>query len=205
MAMPASDSVSGWIGRLKDDDSVVFQRLWERYFHKLVSLARKKLQSLPRRVADEEDVALEAFHSFCRGARDGRFPKLVDRNDLWQLLVMLTARKAANLQRHHLRQKRGGGNIRGDSALFGSDGTGEGQVFAQLIDREPTPEFAAEAVQEFQRLLDNLGDDKLRSIALWKMEGYTHEEIAAKLSCATVTVERRLRLIRSIWRKEMPE
>jgi DNA-directed RNA polymerase specialized sigma24 family protein len=36
------------------------------------------------------------------------------------------------------------------------------------------------------------------------MEGFTHEEIATKLGCATVTVERRLRLIRSIWRKELP-
>jgi DNA-directed RNA polymerase specialized sigma24 family protein len=202
--MSASDSVSAWIGRLQEDDSAAFQQIWERYFQQLVSLARKKLRSLPRRVADEEDVALEAFHSFCRGAREGRFPKLVDRNDLWQLLVMLTARKAANLQKHIRRQKRGGGKVRGDSALQGPDSSSAGQAFVQLIDKEPTPEFAVEAVQEFERLLDSLGDDNLRSIALWKMEGFTHEEIAAKLACATVTVERRLRLIRSIWQKEIP-
>ena len=199
-----SDSVSRWIGQLKDDDSAAFQQIWERYFHQLVSLARKKLQSLPRRVADEEDVALDAFHSFCRGAREGRFPQLADRNDLWQLLVMLTARKAANLQKHVRRQKRGGGKVRGNSVLQGPVSSSEGQAFVQLIDKNPTPEFAAEAVQEFERLLEHLGDDNLRSIALWKMEGFTHEEIATKLGCATVTVERRLRLIRSIWQKELP-
>jgi DNA-directed RNA polymerase specialized sigma24 family protein len=36
-------------------------------------------------------------------------------------------------------------------------------------------------------------------VALWKMEGYANEEIAAKLGCVPRTVERRLRLIRSVW------
>jgi DNA-directed RNA polymerase specialized sigma24 family protein len=49
-----------------------------------------------------------------------------------------------------------------------------------------------------------LGDAELREIALAKMVGYTNAEIAAKLGCAEVTVERRLRLIRKTWEKEMP-
>jgi len=55
--------------------------------------------------------------------------------------------------------------------------------------------------EECQRLLEMLGDDQLRSVALWKMEGYTNEEIAGKLGCAVATVERRLRLIRRIWQQ----
>jgi hypothetical protein len=35
-------------------------------------------------------VALSAFASFCRGARESRFPRLADRQNLWGLL--LTAR-----------------------------------------------------------------------------------------------------------------
>jgi DNA-directed RNA polymerase specialized sigma24 family protein len=31
------------------------------------------------------------------------------------------------------------------------------------------------------------------------MEGYTNQEIAAKLGCALRSVERRLRLIRALW------
>jgi DNA-binding CsgD family transcriptional regulator len=36
------------------------------------------------------------------------------------------------------------------------------------------------------------------------MEGYTTEEIAAKLDCAPRTVERKLRLIRGVWEGSVP-
>ena len=49
-----------------------------------------------RRAADEEDVALSAFDSFCRGAEQGRFPQLDGRDDLWHLLVVITVRKKPN-------------------------------------------------------------------------------------------------------------
>src|SRR5215470_13386684 len=88
----AMGSITYWIGKLKDGDPAAAQKLWEGYFQRLVDLARIRLQAAPRRAADEEDVALSAFHSFCRGAGQGRFPRLGDRDDLWQLLVLLTAR-----------------------------------------------------------------------------------------------------------------
>lgn len=56
---------------------------------------------------------------------------------------------------------------------------------------------------ECRRLLNLLGDPELRELALAKMEGYTNAECAAKLGCAEVTVERRLRLIRKHWEKEV--
>ena len=55
--------------------------------------------------------------------------------------------------------------------------------------------------EEFQLLLGMLGDQSVQSLALWKMEGYTTDEIAAKLGCVSRTVERRLRLIRRLWEK----
>jgi DNA-binding CsgD family transcriptional regulator len=36
----------------------------------------------------------------------------------------------------------------------------------------------------------------VRSLARWKMEGYTTAEVAAKLGCVPRTAERQLRLIR---------
>jgi DNA-directed RNA polymerase specialized sigma24 family protein len=55
-----------------------------------------------------------------------------------------------------------------------------------------------------QRLLDFLGDAEQHTVALSKMEGYTTEEIAGWLNCAQRTVNRKLRLIRSLWEKECP-
>src|SRR5207249_5229718 len=118
--MAAADSVSHWLSLLQSDgDAAAAQRLWERYFHRLVGLARDKLQGQPRRAADEEDVALSAFASFCRGAEEGRFPQLHDRDNIWRLLVTITARKASQLAAREGCQKRGSHAVLDEAALTG--------------------------------------------------------------------------------------
>jgi len=196
--MPSDESVSHWVRELRAGNRAAAQRLWEGYFGRLVVLARQRLRGTPRRAADEEDVALSAFDSFCRGAERGRFPRLEDRNDLWQLLVVLTARKAVDLRAHERRQKRGGGAVRGESAFGGA-----GERIEQAVGAEPAPDFAAAVADEWRRLFDRLDDAGLRAVALWKMEGHTNPEIAARLGCAPATVERRLRMIRTIWAEEL--
>jgi DNA-directed RNA polymerase specialized sigma24 family protein len=196
-------SVTQWIHQLKAGDQAAFQKLWESYFRRLVGLARKRLQGAPRAAADEEDVALSAFDSFFRRAQEGHFPRLLDRHDLWQLLVLIAGRKASDLVRHERRGKRGGGKVHHASALPGGEGSERGALFADLIGREPEPALAAQVVEEYARLLDRLSDDMLRSVAVWKLEGYTNEEIAAKLGRVPATVERKLRVIRDAWEKEI--
>jgi DNA-directed RNA polymerase specialized sigma24 family protein len=203
--MSSSGSVSIWIAELKAGDSLAAQRLWEGYFPRLVGLARKKLREMPRRVADEEDVALSAFDSFFSGARAGRFPCVTGRDDLWPLLVTITARKALQLLRRQGRQKRGGGAVRGDSAFQGAPVAGEDEPgLEQVVGSEPTPEFAAQMAEECQRLLGALSAGDLREVAVWKMEGYSNEEIAAKLNCVPRTVERKVALIRTLWEQLAP-
>ncbi|MDR3622550.1 MAG: ECF-type sigma factor [Paludisphaera borealis] len=187
-------SVTHWLGDLKVGDMAAAQPLWERYFGQLVVLARAKLRRLPRSGAeqDEEDAALSAFNSFCAGAARGKFPKLDDREDLWKLLVVITARKAFAQAGRQRRLKRGGGRIveEADSNAKGLD---------LVAGPEPTPEFAAMVAEEYRRLLDALEDDGLREVAVRRMEGYTCDEIADRLGCARRTVARRLDLIRQTW------
>jgi len=193
---------------LKAGDSQAAGRLWEGYFDRLVRLASYKLKGSRRREADEEDIALSALDSFCRGARSGRFPDLIDRNDLWQLLVVITKRKAVDQIQKERRKKRGSGKVRGeaDFALPGPDESAL-SVLEKAISREPTPELAAEITDEFQRLFDRLDDDLARQVALLKFEGYTNDEIAIKIGRVTRTVERKLSLIRDeiekIWGKDI--
>jgi DNA-directed RNA polymerase specialized sigma24 family protein len=184
--MSAQGSVSQWLTLLRAGDHAAAQPLWERYFRRLVGLAHLKLQGAPRRAADEEDVALSAFDSFCRNAERGCFPRLADRDDLWRLLVVITARKASHLARDEGRRHQGAAESDLD----------------QAVGPEPTPAFAAEVAEECRRLLARLGDAGLEAVAVWKMEGYSNEEIAARLQCAPRTVERKLRLIRDVWEKE---
>lgn len=188
-------SVTHWLGRLKAGDHVAAQELWERYFRRLVGLAGRMLPPRARRAADGEDAALSAFASFCRCAELGRFPRLLDRHDVWQLLVLLTARKAQRHATYAKAQKRGGLR-QADTPPPGAAAADEDSAVEQLLSREPTPEFAAQVAEEYQRLLDALGDDQLRAVAVWKMEGYTNEEIAGKLGRTPRSVERKLQMIR---------
>jgi DNA-directed RNA polymerase specialized sigma24 family protein len=195
--MASEGSITGWIGQLKVGDPAAAQRLWERYFPRLVGLARKKLRGTRRQAADEEDVALSAFDSFCRGAENGHFPRLDDRDNLWHLLVVLTARKAWHLRRDEARQKRARVIPWPDtpSAVNDSD-------LEQIVGQEPSPEFAAQVAEEYQLLLSRLADRELETIAVWKMNGFTNDEIAAKLDCSPRTVERKIRIIRGHWKQE---
>src|SRR5947209_4556116 len=98
--MSSEPSVSVWISQLKAGNHAAAQPLWDRYFRAMVRLARDRLQAFPRRAVDEEDVALSAFDSFCRGAENDRFPQLCDRDNLWPLLVVITARKVIDARQH---------------------------------------------------------------------------------------------------------
>jgi DNA-directed RNA polymerase specialized sigma24 family protein len=198
-------SITHWIGGLKSGDAESAQHVWERYFARLVRMARDKLRGMHGVGADrdEEDVALSALKSVCMGAAEGRFPRLGDRNDLWGLLVVVTARKARNQARDALRLKRGGGRVRAETDLASGDPEEEAAM-ARVIGQEPTPEFAAMVAEEFERRLLGMGDDTLRRIALLKLEGYTNEEIGAQLGCVVRTVERKLDVIRKTWQREDP-
>jgi DNA-directed RNA polymerase specialized sigma24 family protein len=203
--MSVDEEVSRWISDLGRGDPRAAQLLWERYFTKLTQFARRKLDTQPRRVADEEDVALSAMHSFCRGMAQHRFEALRDRADLWKLLLTITARKACAQRRRQFAAKRGRGRVRGESAFLNAataDGRDDG--IAEVLGREPTPELACLVADDCRRLLDQLGDDTLRQVARLTLEGYSTEEIASRLGCLRRTVQRKLATIREIWSLEAP-
>jgi RNA polymerase sigma factor (sigma-70 family) len=177
----------------------------ERYFPRLLGLARKKLRGVRLAAADEEDVAQSAFHSFCQGAAAGRFARLEDRDNLWALLVVIVSRKAIDLRQKQNRQKRGGGKVGGESVLddvLGEEGGAAGIL--QVPGAGPTPEQELAEAEEVERLLALLPNDQTRRVAVASMEGLTNAEVAAELDIAPATVERRLKVIRSLW-KEAPK
>ena len=205
--MTAGESVTCWIDQLKGGDRQAAQRLWERYFGRLVLETRRWLRHTPRQAADEEDVALSAFDSVCRRAAQGRFPRLFDRDDLWQLLVVIAFRKTCNQIKHEKRRQPPGRRVVHASALAAGPGGDEGALFADLIGRGPSPALAAQTAEECRRLLAELGSDELRQVALWKLEGFTNEEIAPRMNGgegrSLATVERKLKEIRLRWEKEV--
>lgn len=196
-ALSHEGSVTGWLSDLQDGSDEAAEHLWERYFQQLVDLANRRLGTIPRAASDSEDIALSAFHSLCRGAARGRFDRLGSRDDLWHLLLHITRQKVAAQVRRGTAQKRGGG-------LAGRAGPDGSQVsLEQVMTSEPTPEALTLVDEWYQHLLNRLRDDSVRKVAVWRMEGYSNDEIASKLDCTTRSVERKLKLIRETWTREL--
>jgi DNA-directed RNA polymerase specialized sigma24 family protein len=194
------ESVTQWLHGIKVGEGADIQRLWDRYFRRLVRLAGAKLPSHCRRAFDEEDVAISAFQSFCDRAGQGQFPQLNGRDDLWRVLATLTVRKAALMMRHQTRQKRGGGQVLGESAFQARDRRARnGGGLGEILSKEPSPDDATRFVDAFEHLFNKLDDPTLKTIALRKLKGHTVEEIGAELGTSTRTIDRKLRLIRAIW------
>jgi DNA-directed RNA polymerase specialized sigma24 family protein len=201
--MSSAGSVTELIGRLQAGDASAAQQLWDLYLPRLLGLARHKLPSQALGIADEEDVVLSAFASFFFGAEHRQFTQLHDRDDLWHLLAVITTRKAIDLVKREGRQKRDPCPRPGGKPPQGlPSASAEQPEIEQILDPLPSPALAAVLDEACQRLLESLADAQLRSVAVWKLEGYTSAEIAGMLGCTVRTIERKLRLIRSIWSQE---
>jgi len=185
MSKDRHNATTIWISRLKEGDRKAVGPIWDRYFRRLVWLARLRLEGLPRRPGepDEEDIALSVFNSLWRGIERGRFPRLNDRTDLWRLLVFITAQKV-----YDWRRRKPGPSI--------ANGVVE---LDDVIGVDPTPEFAAMVAEQYRNMLGLLDDDSLRRIAVWRLEGYSNLEIKDLEGCALKTVSNRLKEIRMIW------
>ncbi len=199
--MPPADEITYWLQGLGEKDPVAIQVIWENYFEKLMRLARAKLEGIPRRAVDEEDVALSAMNSFFAGVAAGRYPKLDDRHDLWKVLVTITVHKALMQARSHRARKRGEGNVRGESVFLGSRDQGAMAGLQQFLGSEPSPELAAMVAENCQRLFETLNDPSLRQVAALKMDGFTNEEIAVQQGCTVRSIERKLGRIRARWER----
>src|SRR5262249_38023612 len=186
MPVSSTESVTRWINEIKEGDRAAVQKLLQRYFHRLIGLARKTLKAKPGLAAYAEDVALSAFKSLCLGVEAGRFPQLFDRDDLWRLLVIITTRRAVDYMRR-----------------INPEAAHEEPDFEQILSAEPSPDLVVELAEEYQRLLDSLPEADLQSIALWKFEGHTDAEIATRLGCVRRTVERKLNRIRGLWKERI--
>lgn len=189
----AGASVTEWIAALKGGDPAAAAPLWERYFDRLHRLAERRGARGP--MGDGEDAALSALDTFIRHAAEGKFPGINDRDGLWRLLVTITYRKVADL--HARRREVPVADLDGGPAASGAG------LLERLPDGSFSPEVAAQAREEFRRILGRLGDDDLRAIAVLKLEGYSKNEIAARMGCSLKTVFNKVELIQRILESEL--
>jgi hypothetical protein len=171
-------SVNHWLSGLKAGESVCAQVIYQGVYDRLLRLARRRFGGQAPRWADEEDVVLSAFHSFCRGIEQRRFPQIDNRDDLWKILTKITCRKTKDYNHWSKRQKRGDGFGRGES-IFESQGNQFRDFgLADAAESSETPDIIVAVAAECERLLDLLGGDTLQQIAIWKLECDTDSRMA---------------------------
>ncbi len=196
--MSDPDDVSHWIDLVKYGDSAAANRIWRHYFDRLVRSVRQRLKGQNRAVSDEEDIVLSVFDSFYAAAVAGRFPDLADRDDLWRLLLRMSARKVIDKRRHDRRLRRGGDveiqRLRGDD-----------ETVIEAIGNEPSPEMVLMMQESVEAFFSHLGVGQLQALAVAKLEGYSNAELAQRFECSERTIERRLHLIREKCQQELLE
>lgn len=184
------DSVTQWVVAMKAGDAEAAERLWGRYFQRLAALARERMRG--QGLYDEEDVALSVFDVFCRMSQEDPAPLPANRDELWRLLAVIAVRKVAQRIKGERTQKRGGHFQRNDQLSIN-----------KLAGSDPPPDFSVMMAEECQQLIVGLSDAELESIVAFKLDGYTNEEIAAKMKCSRWSVQRRVRLIQEIWQRQL--
>lgn len=196
--MSDTNNVSHWIDLVKYGDSAAASRIWHHYFDRLVRSVRQRLRGQNRAVSDEEDIVLSVFDSFYAAAEQGRFPDLSDRDDLWRLLLRMSARKVIDKRRHDRRQRRGGPvEIH---SLGGSD-----ETVIEVIGDDPSPEMVLMMQESVEQFFSHFGVGHLQELAVAKLEGYSNKELAQRFECSERTIERRLHLIREKCQQELLE
>jgi RNA polymerase sigma factor (sigma-70 family) len=186
--MDCERSVTEWIQDVQQGKSGdATQELFERFYGRLIGLARKRLGNL-HAYEDEQDVAISAMKSFFLRAPEGKFPKLTDRNSLWSLLAAITLNKTASLQRRQFAELR---DERRNVSL------------EAILQSGPSEELLDSVFQEGNSLLDKLGNELLKQVAQLRMEGYTNQEIAEKMGISLATVKRKLNIIRKYLESEL--
>src|SRR5262249_34893596 len=151
--MQSTRSVTQWLERLQAGDRDAAQKLWEGPRVPKTppgALVRPPAWgSRPWRSGIEPRVESSEPGGSCGGVEQGRFPRRADRRDLWQVLVVLTARKAVNLIKHEGRDKRDWRR----TATAQESPAADDSFFPELIGREPDPAFAAQVAEEGANLL----------------------------------------------------
>jgi DNA-directed RNA polymerase specialized sigma24 family protein len=169
--------------------------IWERFSTRLQSLVRRHLDNRIRRREDEQDVLQSMYASFCAGQLEGNCTPS-SREELWKLLVRITMCKVVNTAHRHMAARRDVRRERPEPKAHKAGDSLFPRWMLEYVDRaQPSPEEKLIVLEEIKRLLQALPEE-LRSIVIWKLEGFTNADIASKMGRTVRSVELKMQLIR---------
>lgn len=175
------------IGGLRRGEAGAAEEIFRRFAHRLIGLARRRLDAKVRQKVDPEDVAQSALKSFFRRHAEGQYD-LESWDGLWSLLALITLRKCNGRARHFRTARRDVGH----EVLPPAD---EACAGWEALAREPTPSEAAVLAETVEGLFRGQDETGCAIIGL-ALQGYTAPEISARVGRSERTVYRLLERIR---------
>ena len=195
-----NSSVTDWITQLRNGHSSACDKLWPFYLQRLTSLICQKLESSRTEISDEEDVLIDTCEVCFRKIKEGVYPNISSRHDLWRLLTKIATRKSIDQIR---RSRKGVDRLRQESTvtLHSANSTFEVNHIDSIPGAEPTPAFAAMVADESRHRLNQL-PDKMVEVVKLRLKGFTLKEISEQTDVSFPTVQRYLSYVREVWSQD---
>ena len=179
-----SDPLGDLAGRIRDGEERAFRELFDALYDPLLRFAH----TLVRDASTAEDLVQEAF------------VRTWDRRDTFvpgQPIRAYLYRTVRNLSLNHLRDHQTRQRLLDDVTLDGSGAVPQTMLAPDdhLAERELSAELA--------RLIDTLPPRQREALTLSRMQGLSHDEVAAVMGCAPRTVNNHLVAALSFLRRQL--
>ncbi len=190
-------SVSGWISKMRQGDSIAINKLVSRYFGKISAFAENKLRRGIRVTDDGEDIAISVLQTITRYTAEGRYPNLQDRDDLWLLMIVIAQHAVVDRQRTVMKRV----------PMYTMTDILETYNcnLDEFLGKEDSEAKAMEIFECWEKLLKSLPDDPSRDVAKLKLEGHSNRQISEILQSAPRTVDRKVNTIAKQWQEQNSE
>lgn len=169
------------LAQLRAGDDAAANAVFHRFAHRLIALARKRLDPMIRTRIDPEDVVQSVFRSFFRRCEDGHF-ELGGWDNVWHVLACIAVRKCVR------KNQRIGRNV-------AHTGVQNEEALRAAFQREPTPEETVALLDTIEELMRGLEPHE-RAILTLRLQGSKTREISEELHCTMRKVQRVLQLAR---------
>ena len=170
--MDAYDSIE-LFARVRAGDERAAELLFERYLHRLLSLAESRFSLKLKRKVDPEDVVQSALGSFFAGAVEGNYD-LRRSGDLWRLLAKITIHKLLKRAEYYAADKR-----KLDSEQFADCDLQFDHACQLKLDKGPAPEDLAALREELDGAMSDLSRAHGQMLTS-RLQGESIESIAGR-------------------------
>ena len=194
------------IQELKQGDKDAADELIRRYFYEVLKAADIRLKKTKQRLVQADDIAVSVFESLWRRAQASYFDDddLKDSDELFRLLCKMCTFKVNSYRRKEFAQKRGEGQVRGDS-IWENDSQSKSPGINNVEGKQLSGEELLIFQEQHDELMRSLGNPELQQIAMMKLQNYRLSEIAAKFKVSDRTIKRRIADIREVWERVIDE